>query len=157
MRRAVRDYKYEINEGRMTEECIQYLTQLQKDWERHRVKMGVEALRKEVRNTEIFVSAGIEPAVRSVNGSENGSEISTRTPLPTSLQVQKHPAYRQRILPQCSTMSTSCLTEPSISHHGSPLNHLRCLESSSIHVICFHYSSLLILACYLPHQPNNIL
>lgn len=48
MRRAVRDYKYEVNEGRMTDECIQYLTQLQKDWERHRVKMGVEALRKEV-------------------------------------------------------------------------------------------------------------
>ncbi|KAF4623925.1 hypothetical protein D9613_001725 [Agrocybe pediades] len=47
MRRAVRDYKYEVNEGRMTEECIQYLTQLQKDWERHRVKLGVEALRKE--------------------------------------------------------------------------------------------------------------
>lgn len=48
MRRAVRDYKYEVNEGRMTEECIQYLTQLQKDWERHRVKIGVEAMRKEV-------------------------------------------------------------------------------------------------------------
>lgn len=48
MRRAVRDYKYEVNEGRMTDECIQYLTQLQKDWERHRVKLEVEALRKEV-------------------------------------------------------------------------------------------------------------
>ncbi|KIK70898.1 hypothetical protein GYMLUDRAFT_32974 [Collybiopsis luxurians FD-317 M1] len=48
MRRAVRDYKYEVNEGRMTEECVQYLTQLQKDWERHRVKLGVEALRKEM-------------------------------------------------------------------------------------------------------------
>lgn len=48
MRRAVRDYRYEVNEGRMTEECVQYLTQLQKDWERHRVKLGVEALRKEV-------------------------------------------------------------------------------------------------------------
>ena len=50
MRRAVRDYKYEINEGRMTEECNQYLQQLQKDWERHRVKIGVEQLRKEVSN-----------------------------------------------------------------------------------------------------------
>jgi hypothetical protein len=48
MRRAVRDYKYEVNEGRMTDECIQYLTQLQKDWERHRVKLEVEVLRKEV-------------------------------------------------------------------------------------------------------------
>jgi len=49
MRRAVREYRYEVNEGRMTEECTQYLAQLQKDWERHRVKLGVEALRKEVR------------------------------------------------------------------------------------------------------------
>ncbi|KAF7965893.1 hypothetical protein HWV62_40993 [Athelia sp. TMB] len=48
MRRAVRDYKYEVNEGRMTDECVQYLTQLQKDWERHRVKLGVEAMRKEM-------------------------------------------------------------------------------------------------------------
>jgi hypothetical protein len=48
MRRAVRDYKYEVNESRMTDECIQYLTQLQKDWERHRVKSEVEVLRKEV-------------------------------------------------------------------------------------------------------------
>lgn len=53
MRRAIRDYKYEVNEGRMTEECIQYLTQLQKDWERHRVKLGVEALRKEVRTDNL--------------------------------------------------------------------------------------------------------
>ena len=48
MRRALKDYKYEVQEGRMTEECSQYLAQLQKDWERHRVKLGVEALRKEV-------------------------------------------------------------------------------------------------------------
>ncbi|KAJ7125663.1 hypothetical protein C8R43DRAFT_1029854 [Mycena crocata] len=37
MRRAVREYKYEVNEGRMTDECVQ-----------HRVKLGVEALRKEI-------------------------------------------------------------------------------------------------------------
>lgn len=47
MRRAVRDYRYEVSEIHMTEECNQYLAQLQKDWERHRVKLGVEALRKE--------------------------------------------------------------------------------------------------------------
>lgn len=32
----------------MSEDCLQYLAQLQKDWERERVKLGVEALRKEV-------------------------------------------------------------------------------------------------------------
>lgn len=71
MRRAVRDYRYisvftdsfatllclatseryEINESRMTEDCSQYLVQLQKDWERQRVKLGVEALRKEASRT----------------------------------------------------------------------------------------------------------
>ncbi|KAK2461987.1 hypothetical protein APHAL10511_006450 [Amanita phalloides] len=52
MRRAVREYKYEVNEGRMTEECIQYLTQIQKDWERHRVKLGVEAIKKEIHERD---------------------------------------------------------------------------------------------------------
>ncbi|KAI0307888.1 DIL domain-containing protein [Multifurca ochricompacta] len=52
MRRAVKDYKYEVNEGRMTEECSQYLAQLQKDWERHRVKLGVEALKREMEERE---------------------------------------------------------------------------------------------------------
>jgi hypothetical protein len=56
----VRDYKYEVNEGRMTEECSQYLAQLQKDWERHRVKMGVEQMRKEAR---------VRPCLQTANGS----------------------------------------------------------------------------------------
>ena len=45
MRRAVRDYRYEVNEGRMTEECAQYLVQLQKDWEKRRVELSVETMR----------------------------------------------------------------------------------------------------------------
>lgn len=49
MRRAVKDYRFEVNEGRMTDECSQYLAQLQKDWERQRIKLGVEMARKEVR------------------------------------------------------------------------------------------------------------
>lgn len=49
MRRAVKDYKYEVGENRMPDECIQYLGQLQKDWERHRVHLGVEVMRKEVQ------------------------------------------------------------------------------------------------------------
>ncbi|KAG5647640.1 hypothetical protein DXG03_008993 [Asterophora parasitica] len=81
MRRAVRDYKYEVNEGRMTEECIQYLTQLQKDWERHRVKLGVEALRKEMgdRDREGSVSSYVNEASNGQEGqtpsiSENSSD-----------------------------------------------------------------------------------
>ncbi|KAJ8584704.1 hypothetical protein M405DRAFT_936460 [Rhizopogon salebrosus TDB-379] len=79
MRRAVRDYKYEVNEGRMTDECIQYLTQLQKDWERHRVKLGVEAMRKEMgereRERELDDSIASEANTRppSVNASSETS------------------------------------------------------------------------------------
>ncbi|KAF8682365.1 positive myosin-light-chain-phosphatase [Rhizoctonia solani] len=47
MRRAVRDYRYEKNEGRMDEECAQYLLQVQKDWERQRVQQGVAAVRQD--------------------------------------------------------------------------------------------------------------
>lgn len=34
LRKAVRDYRYEINESRMSEECLQYLLQLHEDWDR---------------------------------------------------------------------------------------------------------------------------
>ncbi|KAJ7932480.1 DIL domain-containing protein [Mycena leptocephala] len=70
MRRAVREYRYEVNEGRMTEECIQYLTQLQKDWERHRVKLGVEALRKEIiqRDTDNASVSSFATESRSISG-----------------------------------------------------------------------------------------
>ncbi|KIK05502.1 hypothetical protein K443DRAFT_675060 [Laccaria amethystina LaAM-08-1] len=69
MRRAVRDYKYEVNEGRMTDECVQYLTQLQKDWERRRVKLGVEALRKEIVDRD----RNRDDASSYINGSSSGS------------------------------------------------------------------------------------
>jgi hypothetical protein len=58
MRRAMKEYRYEVGEGRMNEECVQYLAQVQKDWERHRVKVGVDSLRKEVRNMFRFLDPG---------------------------------------------------------------------------------------------------
>ncbi|KAK0464906.1 DIL domain-containing protein [Desarmillaria tabescens] len=82
MKRAVRDYKYEVNEGRMTDECVQYLTQLQKDWERHRVKLGVEALRKEMgereRERDESLSSSLndlDQSVHSVSFSSDSSEL----------------------------------------------------------------------------------
>ncbi|KAJ3857850.1 DIL domain-containing protein [Lentinula lateritia] len=77
MRRAVRDYKYEVNEGRMNEECIQYLTQLQKDWERHRVKLGVEALRKEVMNDRDHDGSASSSMPNESPESGNSSILST--------------------------------------------------------------------------------
>ncbi|KAM6498026.1 DIL domain containing protein [Amanita muscaria] len=78
MRRAVREYKYEVNEGRMTEECIQYLTQIQKDWERHRVKLGVEAIKKEFndRDRESVASANDTISINSSSNASATSEIS---------------------------------------------------------------------------------
>ncbi len=48
MRRAVKDYRYEVNEPRMSDECSQYLSQLQRDWERRRIRLGVEAIQRQV-------------------------------------------------------------------------------------------------------------
>jgi hypothetical protein len=42
MRRAVRDYRYEVNEGRMADDCNQYLLQLVRDWEQRRVHISVQ-------------------------------------------------------------------------------------------------------------------
>ncbi|KAJ7169799.1 DIL domain-containing protein [Mycena filopes] len=81
MRRAVREYKYEVNEGRMTEECVQYLTQLQKDWERHRVKLGVEALRKEIvqRDTDRDSVSSFATESRSISGATTPSIASSES------------------------------------------------------------------------------
>jgi hypothetical protein len=53
MRRAVKDYRFEVNEGRMTDECAQYLVQLQKDWERRRVQMSVKAIQDEAKRKAV--------------------------------------------------------------------------------------------------------
>ncbi|KAK4706090.1 hypothetical protein P7C70_g95, partial [Phenoliferia sp. Uapishka_3] len=42
LRRAVRDYRYEVDEPRISEDCAQYLLQIQKQWERLRVQKTVE-------------------------------------------------------------------------------------------------------------------
>jgi hypothetical protein len=47
MRRAVRDYKFEVSEGRMDDECVAYMGQIQKDWENRRVQTSVKALKAE--------------------------------------------------------------------------------------------------------------
>lgn len=91
MRRAVRDYRYEVSEGRMTDECSQYLAQLQKDWERHRVKMGVEAIRKEISEKErerddsasmssMNGGAGSLHHVQSVSGDSLASDMTQAPP-----------------------------------------------------------------------------
>lgn len=44
LRRAVREYRYEVDETRMDEDCSQYLLQIQKQWERMRLQKTVDGL-----------------------------------------------------------------------------------------------------------------
>lgn len=49
MRRVVREYRYEVGEGRMSEECVQYLDQLILDWRRrqeHQLQQVIEEERR---------------------------------------------------------------------------------------------------------------
>lgn len=52
LRRAVKDYKYEVGEGRMSDECAQYLNQVQKDWEKRRIEVGKERMRQASSSSE---------------------------------------------------------------------------------------------------------
>jgi len=47
MRRAMREYRYEVDETKISEECSQYLAQLQKDWERRRLLQGLDNAARE--------------------------------------------------------------------------------------------------------------
>ncbi|KAG8931066.1 hypothetical protein FRC01_001883 [Tulasnella sp. 417] len=80
MRRAVKDYRFEVNEGRMTDECGQYLAQLQKDWERQRIKLGVEIARKERQREqdEELPSSGSEEAVNDAASRSSDSKTRER-------------------------------------------------------------------------------
>ncbi|GJJ09439.1 hypothetical protein Clacol_003661 [Clathrus columnatus] len=83
MRRAVRDYRYEISEGRMSEECAQYLAQLHKDWERRRIKLGVEAIRRDMHerdnDRESNISSTVNDSSEGASYAESTSTISERS------------------------------------------------------------------------------
>ncbi|GAA6005332.1 hypothetical protein JCM10207_002941 [Rhodosporidiobolus poonsookiae] len=47
LRKAVRDYRYEVDESRMDDDCAQYLVQIQKQWERLRMQRKVDGVHGE--------------------------------------------------------------------------------------------------------------
>lgn len=51
MRRVVKDYRYEVGESRMSEECLQYLDQLIIDWKRRREDQ-LRQVREEAQKTQ---------------------------------------------------------------------------------------------------------
>ncbi|BGO88657.1 hypothetical protein NBRC10512_003485 [Rhodotorula toruloides] len=44
LRKAVRDYRYEVDERKMDEDCVEYLVQIQKQWERNRAQKEAAAV-----------------------------------------------------------------------------------------------------------------
>ncbi|KAJ9096425.1 hypothetical protein QFC21_005247 [Naganishia friedmannii] len=48
LQRAIRDYRFEVGESRISSECLQHLTELQQDWERRRVKSDIDRIHREV-------------------------------------------------------------------------------------------------------------
>lgn len=48
LQRAVRDYRYEVGESRISQACMQHLGQLQRDWEHRRVKTSIDKIQREV-------------------------------------------------------------------------------------------------------------
>lgn len=73
LRRAVRDYRYEVNEPRMTEECSTYLAQLQRDWERRALNIGSDYLVAKIRKRTSVSS--------SLNSSTLEAEADLHTPI----------------------------------------------------------------------------
>jgi hypothetical protein len=76
LRRAVKDYRHEVDEPRMSEECSQYLMQLVRDWDRKRVVDGVEGIHREVSQRQVSRSGTPETraqvsrqaAIRNLDG-----------------------------------------------------------------------------------------
>ncbi|KAH8120285.1 DIL domain-containing protein [Phellopilus nigrolimitatus] len=89
MRRAVRDYRYEVNESRMSDDCSQYLAQLQKDWERQRVRLGVEALRKEITDRDKdYDDDSLSSEAQEANGSSPYAKSFSTRSIDESSQTQ---------------------------------------------------------------------
>ncbi|KAJ9106751.1 hypothetical protein QFC19_003063 [Naganishia cerealis] len=49
LQRAIRNYRFEVGESRISQDCSDYLGQLQHDWERGRVKTDIDRIHQEVR------------------------------------------------------------------------------------------------------------
>ena len=84
MRKAVKDYRYEVGESRMSEECVQYLDQLIIDWRRRQEDLlrqhEVEARAIERRKKQRKSSAHH----RSGTATQNGPTPDSRSPSPSN-------------------------------------------------------------------------
>ncbi|PWN49709.1 hypothetical protein IE53DRAFT_369537 [Violaceomyces palustris] len=89
MRKAVRDYRYEVGESRMSEECVQYLDQLIKDWQRRQKELleNREEQERTIQERKKLHAAksGIGSSHhRSGTATQDGCTPDSRSPSPSS-------------------------------------------------------------------------
>lgn len=58
MLKASREYRFEVGESRMSEECRQHLVQTQQDWDRMRIQKSIEAAEREQAAFEMLSESG---------------------------------------------------------------------------------------------------
>lgn len=75
----MKDYRFEVDESRMSDECDKYLVQLQKAWERKRMSRSVEIAQAEREEIERFHQRQLEQS----------GQISTRSDSPVG-SVSSH-------------------------------------------------------------------
>ena len=92
MRKAVKEYRYEVDECKMSEECHQYLAQLQKDWERRRLLQA-----REVAETEQHEPVDGQSLSNESFDSQNSSLSSSKRSNESSLTSDPRSLVEQQI------------------------------------------------------------
>lgn len=140
----------------MSDDCSQYLVQLQKDWERQRVRLGVEAIRKEVRMNFRFFCETMINVVRNRSAIATTIWMMTASPQKTRRRtVRRHAtSHTLQVLLmnhlRARAISTFFSTNLQTNQSGNLSNHRRCLESCSSPGTCCHSACLQIPAFSLP-------
>lgn len=75
LQRAIRDYRYEVGEGRISQECLDCLDQMQRDWEHWRVKSSIDKIQEEVEARTSYR--------RYTTGNDGGGHLQEEDPGPT--------------------------------------------------------------------------
>ncbi|CAJ0829907.1 13068_t:CDS:2 [Entrophospora sp. SA101] len=63
LKRVSKNYRYEVNEPRITEECQQYILQLEEDTERRKKRYSTESIRSDGSDTSSIIYLTVSPTV----------------------------------------------------------------------------------------------
>ncbi|KAK9894291.1 hypothetical protein P389DRAFT_163384 [Cystobasidium minutum MCA 4210] len=74
LQKAVKDYRHEVEETKIAEECTQYLSQLQKDWERRRMLQGLE-----VTAQQLSRGPSSSSSAASIDSQQTGTSVSLQS------------------------------------------------------------------------------